>query len=269
MTWVPLPGQILKGSAIAVQLVWKDDCEKIWVGENEAHVLLCQDSAYRFRADIDLPARPQRVLKLRLVCEPHYPSKRLTTRRFGTWTDTIEISPAEEVLGGPHTTYDLGWTMKLTGLRAGRVRLILKEVSATNPSDHSLMFVLTRYTLDSMSDEVTPCYLDRKWLIRFKSDPASKLLQVGDVDEMPLLCCCCREEIEIAARICQHCKDFAQCYQCFNQEVPTPKRHARHTFRIVFLEHVGVETWRPRRSSGSHNLELILQSERHTALKQS
>ncbi|KAI1364575.1 hypothetical protein F5Y08DRAFT_339490 [Xylaria arbuscula] len=237
MTWVPLPCQILKGSAIGVQLVWKEGGSKaIWVGEYEAHVLFSPDFPYSFRADIDIPGKADRVLELGLVCHPQYSFKPLATQSPRAYTDTIRIGAPEEVLGGPSTTYDLGWTMKLTGLRAGRVRLVLEEADS---SDHSLSFVLTRYTLDS-SDQVTPCALDKRWLIQLKSDPVTKLLLVGDVEEMPLLCCSCEEEIKIAASICQSCKNFAQCYHCFNQTVPTPSKHARHTFRIVMLEHVGV-----------------------------
>lgn len=133
-----------------------------------------------FHADIDIPGKADRILKLCLVCHPKYSLSRSVSRSSRSCTDTIRIVKPEEVFGGPSTTYDLGWSMKLAGLRAGRIRLTLE---AADSSDHSLIFVLTR-SLFHNSNRVKPWAIDKRWLIQLKSDPVTKLLQVGDVEEM-------------------------------------------------------------------------------------
>ncbi|KAI0506700.1 hypothetical protein F5B22DRAFT_622952 [Xylaria bambusicola] len=235
MMRLPQESDLLKEAAIGIHMLWKKKgSKKIWEGEDEAHVLFSQGCQQHFHADIDIPGKADQRIQFYLVCHPQYTCPRSTSISDdpnASQTDTIRIGAPKTVLGGPLTTYDLGWSMKPTGLRSGRVRFNMKAV--VSPS-RSPVFVLTRSTLDRCN-QIVPSPVDKRWFIRLKSDPPTKLLQVGDVDEMPLLCSHCENEISFTVRLCKTCKDFAYCHQCFYAGIPIPPEHENHDWSLVSL----------------------------------
>ncbi|KAK8022754.1 hypothetical protein PG993_013521 [Apiospora rasikravindrae] len=208
MMHLPEPDDVLRGSAIGLQEISKENHR--WVGVNEAGVLYFDYNRPSTVFDID-NSDPALRFKLRfnLVCDPLY-QEQLQGPIMDSTLPPIRIEGERNVYG-MFATYDLSHVLSPADLPKGTVRFRLSLLYDVDGDDGevwkmpSLPFFLTAQRIDIAGRRVFDAK-DGKWLLQVSVDPPTKLLRVeSEVHRLPVWCSECTDEM-VSARVCKVCQ---------------------------------------------------------------
>ena len=234
---------MLKGSAIGLQKISRPKSKALkgnWVGSSVADVLYSTDCPLPVYLDIAMPSNAHRWLKFFLVCDPNWASNQ-TSATTDTWESTASESPTpashqisigspEMVLGGPASTYDLGFTILPADIPQGSntIRISLERLyEGSDEWDRPIYLDLRCIKLDTKGQAVSDPQ-NTKWLLPVHTDPQSKLLQVkyeGIIKSRVYSCNLCSGLIGTKLRKCRECTDFVICVTCHFGILQDRSRH--------------------------------------------
>lgn len=225
---LPRPIDVLKGSAIGLQEISRSKGRRgIWEGSSTADVLYSIDCPPPLYVDIHVPGDARRWLKFFLVCDPNWASQ-LDTSPPPAPTATpgspmpasrqISIGSPETVLGGPASTYDLGFAIRPADIPKGNIRISLERLAEDlNKWDRPICLDICCVKVDAQGQTV-PDPPNTRWSLAMHTDPQSKLLQVKYeeiVKSRIYHCGQCSHEIRKVIRTCCECTDFVVCKECY------------------------------------------------------
>lgn len=241
---------MLGSSAIGLQVISPDAGEEDlgdqckWTEDDAADVLFLRDSHTTFTSNDDSRNYPGRHARFELICDPNYQPRRREQRWFEY--PPIQIGRPQDVLNGPFTTYDLGWSVKLQDLPSGRIQFAIRgsymSRLSTTTSDLGLgsrpiSFTLTCFGLDEDGNK-RKSEEDRRWSLLLETGPESKLLAIKERCRLPIWCTRCSRALKGDARVCATCqeqssREMAYCYGCHMEK---PKHKRGHKWTIVRLD---------------------------------
>ncbi|CAJ2503096.1 Uu.00g104900.m01.CDS01 [Anthostomella pinea] len=220
---MPPPGELLRSSCIGPQEVSYKRRNGKWgkkASSTDAHVVYCYELDRTLHVEIEVPGRNMKLV-LNMVCDPLWVADVSDSHPF------IEIGRAEEVIGGPISTYDLAFEVSTRDLPRGPVYFTVDHTKVRDDGPVSLQ--LECYT-HLKRGAYLPNDVDRKWTIPLRTDRATKLLQVGKAVQLPIWCKRCSKKIGKHARVCQDCDRYSVCTACYVKISTDWTLHPKHVF---------------------------------------
>lgn len=232
---VPDPDEVFGGSAMGIHVLRQSETK--WVGESTAKFLLGKGCGPQRHVDYVNKI----AFKIALVCDPNYYPKRpppnetndrLRKRRKTSRDDTpfkpIKIDPLTKARS--MGTYDMGFGVLATDLPQGKLRFRINGADADRLADDTdargspkravLMLQVTCLKINGAGDRVYDI-LDKRWLLRVKTDPSTKLLVVDEQKELPAWCGKCRQDMLSISYVCKMCEGFHVCMDCYSSAKAT------------------------------------------------
>lgn len=234
---VPSPAAILGGSAIGLHRTYRQGSRKRkrgvglpskrYVGENEAPFMFKVGCGELVSILDDMRNYAGTRVKIQLICDPQY----IGAGSGGEWPP-LRVGAPEQVLNGPLSTYDLSWYIRGEDLPYGPVRFSLRsrclQQLAECPDDGGtaggpIPLFFTCYKVNDSGQE-TKSRRDRRWLLRLRTDPATRLLKIEEVQSVPAWCGNCLDELKGTVYGCESCTDLKLCRRC-HQPGKHPQSH--------------------------------------------
>lgn len=226
---MPTPATVIRGSALGIQAVVPDDPELPdgeWVGETIADIMFSPGCWSSFPVSLDTSSYEGGQVRFKFVCDPTYGPPIYRRRDFDLtavarrdrgdpYYNPIQIGTPEQVLNGPASTYDLGWELEDKLLPSGHLsfwisgdaikRLALDEEDPKSGGEPAIPLTFTCCGLNPSGSGHRRDPLDKRWSLLLKTDPATGLLIIEEVRQLPVWCTSCNMLLEKLVFECSSC----------------------------------------------------------------